>query len=73
MDYDQLGGRFMATNESLSRNSDKYPIKIIVNVNKARRNGVIFYKASNGVILSYDKIPKSCLFFCYVINIILLN
>ena len=52
----------MATSEDLSRKSDKYPIKIIVNVKKARRVGVIFYQASNGVILSYNKIPKSCLF-----------
>lgn len=52
----------MATREDLSRKSDKYPIKIIVNIKKARRLGVIFYQASNGVILSYNKIPKSCLF-----------
>ncbi len=52
----------MATSEDLSRKSNKFPIKIIVNVRKARRQGVVFYEASNGVILSYSKIPKSCLF-----------
>ena len=53
----------MATSEELSRKSDEFPIKIIVNVKKARENGVKLWKAYNGVILSYDKIPKSCLYF----------
>jgi RNA:NAD 2'-phosphotransferase (TPT1/KptA family) len=52
----------MAISEELSRKSNKFPIKIIVNVKKARRLKVVFFQASNGVILSYNKIPKSCLF-----------
>ena len=52
----------MATNDELSRNKDAYPIKINVNVSLARGMGVIFYQASNGVILSYNKIPLECLY-----------
>ena len=52
----------MALSDDLSRKSNTHPIKIIVNVKKARSLGVVFYQASNGVILSYSKIPTSCLF-----------
>jgi RNA:NAD 2'-phosphotransferase (TPT1/KptA family) len=51
----------MATNDELSRNKDAYPIKININVSLARSMGVTFYHASNGVILSYNKIPLECL------------
>ena len=52
----------MTNKENLARRDDKFPIKIMINVKKARENGVVFWEASNGVILSYNKIPKSCLF-----------
>ena len=63
-DYAPLDDRYIwQLSEELSRKSDEFPIKIIVNVKKARENGVKLWKAYNGVILSYDKIPKSCLYF----------
>lgn len=52
----------MATSEELSRKANKFPIKIIIDVVKAKENGIIFWKAANDVILSYNSIPKSCLF-----------
>ena len=51
----------MATSEELARKSDKFPIKIIVDVKMAREHGVVFWQASNGVIISYNKIPVICL------------
>jgi len=52
----------MTLDEKLSRNSDKYPIKIIINVKKAREKGIVFWKSLNNIVLSYDKIPKNCLY-----------
>lgn len=52
----------MALTEDLARKDDKFPEKIIVNVTKVRDMGILLYQASNGVVLSYDKIPVSCLY-----------
>lgn len=51
----------MAVDDMLLRNKDTYPVKININVSLARSMGVTFYQASNGVILSYNKIPLECL------------
>ena len=55
----------MATNDGLARDKDSYPVKIIINVSLARSLGITFYQASNGVILSYDKIPLNCLSYYF--------
>jgi RNA:NAD 2'-phosphotransferase (TPT1/KptA family) len=52
----------MALTEDLARKDDKFPEKININVTKARDMGIVLYQASNGVVLSYDKIPVSCLY-----------
>jgi RNA:NAD 2'-phosphotransferase (TPT1/KptA family) len=52
----------MAKNIKLLRNKEKYPIDIVINTKKVKENGIILYKAANDVVLSYDKIPKSCIF-----------
>lgn len=52
----------MANSEDLARSMDHYPVKIMVNVKKARRLGITFYRSSNNVFLSYANIPLSCLY-----------
>ena len=52
----------MANDENLSRRIEDYPVKIMVNVKKARRLNITFYHSSNNVYLSYDNIPLSCLY-----------
>ena len=51
----------MAMEEDRSRNADKFPVKITVDVAKARTQGITFYLSANNVVLSYDPIPLSCL------------
>lgn len=51
----------MAMEEDRSRKADKFPVKITVDVAKARAEGITFYLSANNVVLSYDTIPLSCL------------
>ena len=51
----------MAMEEDRSRNADKFPIKITVDVANTRVKGITFYLSANNVVLSYDPIPLSCL------------